>query len=285
MPTVVSPLSEVHPHAELGNDVNIGPFCVVGPNVTIGDATVLDSHVTIVGNTTIGCRNRFYPNGVIGADPQDVSFRDSATRLEIGNDNIFREGVTVNRGAEKEDHTTRIGNRNMLMANSHVAHNCRVFDGTILVNGVLLGGHVHVHDGAIVSGNTCVHHYATLGKLSFVTGGSRVVVDVPPYMMAAGNDHLEVKTVNIVGMRRHGVSESAIALIKRAYRLIYRKHKNLPALYEIFEQELDGVIPYELSTLLTFLEQTRRGKVGRAREVFRDAPPTEEQVRPHRRAA
>lgn len=265
--------------------MTVGPFCVVGPNVTIGDGTVLDSHVTIVGHTTIGSENRFYPNSVIGAEPQDVSFRDSGTRLEIGDRNIFREGVTVNRAAEKEDHVTRIGNRNMLMANSHVAHNCRLFDGTILVNGVLLGGHAHVQDGAIISGNACVHHFATVGKLAFVSGGSRVVTDVPPYMMAAGNDDLQVKTVNIVGMRRHGMSESSIALIKRAYRLIYRKHKSLPALYELFEEELGGVIPYELSTLLTFLEQTRRGKVGRAREVFRDSPPAEQQIRPHRRAA
>jgi len=285
MPVTVSPLSEVHPRAQLGQDVTIGPFCVVGPNATIGEGTSLDSHVTIVGHTTIGCRNRFYPNAVIGAEPQDISFRDSGTRLEIGDDNIFREGVTVNRAAEKEDHTTRIGNGNMLMSNAHVAHNCRVFDGTILVNGVLLGGHVHVHDGAIVSGNTCVHHFTTLGKLSFVSGGARVVTDVPPFMMGAGCDHFEVKTVNVVGMRRRGISESSIALIKRAYRLIYRKHKSLQALYETFEEELDGVIPYELSTLLTFLEQTRRGKLGRAREIYRDAPATDEKTGTYRRAA
>ncbi|MFQ5734840.1 MAG: acyl-ACP--UDP-N-acetylglucosamine O-acyltransferase, partial [Planctomycetaceae bacterium] len=185
MPTRISPLADVHPHARLGNNVEVGPFCRIGPNVQLGDGCILDSHVVIVGNTAIGARNRFWPQAVIGAEPQDVSYRGADTRLEIGDDNVFREGVTVNRGAEKEDGVTRIGNRNMLMANCHVAHNCRLFDRTILINGVLLGGHVHVHDGAIVSGNSAVHHFATLGTLSFVGGCSRVTRDIPPYMMAS----------------------------------------------------------------------------------------------------
>ena len=116
-------------------------------------AASLQSHVTIVGHTTIGERNRFFSNAVIGGEPQDVSYNGAPTRLEIGHENVFREGVTVNRGAEKEDHTTRIGHQNLLMANSHVAHNCHVHNRVILVNGVLLGGHAHVQDGAIISGN------------------------------------------------------------------------------------------------------------------------------------
>ena len=144
----ISPLSVVEKGADLGADVEIGPFCRVGKHCRIGDGTRLDSHVAIIGHTTIGRRNHFQPHTVIGGDPQDVSYRQSDTRVVIGDDNVFREGVTVNRGAEKEDRTTRIGNGNMLMANSHVAHNCHVFDRVKLVNGVLLGGHVHVHDGA-----------------------------------------------------------------------------------------------------------------------------------------
>jgi UDP-N-acetylglucosamine acyltransferase len=284
MPTHVSARAEVHPRAQLGDDVVIGPFCTVGPHVVIGDGTILESHVTIIGHTTIGCRNRFCANAVIGGEPQDVSFRDSPTRVEIGDENTFREGVTVNRGAEKEDHTTRIGNRNLLMSNSHVAHNCHVFNKTILVNGVLLGGHVHIHDGAIVSGNSAVHHFASVGRLAFVSGCARVVTDVPPFMMAAGNDHLEVKTINIVGMRRNGISEDTISTIKLAHKLIYRKRKSLEEIYAFFEQELEGVFPLELSTLLTFMEQTRRGKLGRAREAFRNQPASEHS-HTHRRAA
>ena len=271
MPTLISPLSQVHPSARIGNDVEIGPFCVVGPDVTIGDGTKLDSHVAISGQVTIGERNRFWANCVIGGEPQDVSFRSNAdTGVEIGNDNMFREGVTVNRGAEKEDHWTRIGNGNMLMSNAHVAHNCRIYDNTFLVNGVLLGGHVHVQDRAIVSGNSVVHHFATIGTMAFVSGGCRCPQDVPPFMLACGSDNPEIRTINIVGMRRAGISEESIRLVKRAHRLIYREHKRLPEVKAIFEQEVVGEFPQELQTLLVALENQSAGKQGRAREAFRD---------------
>ena len=148
----ISPLSQVEPGAELGKGVVVGPFCLVGSDVVVGDFTELTSHVVLSGRTTLGSHNKLFPGCVIGGEPQDVSYQESSTKVVIGDDNIFREGVTVNRGAEKEDHVTRIGNRNMFMANSHVAHNCRIYDDVILVNGVLLGGHVHIHDRAIVSG-------------------------------------------------------------------------------------------------------------------------------------
>src|SRR6516165_5816683 len=179
MTTSISPLAHVDRRAELGRDITIGPFCDIGPNVVLGDRCRLDSHVVLTGHTAIGADNRFFPHCVIGAEPQDYSYSGSPTRVEIGDANTFREGVTVNRGAEKEDHVTRIGNHNLLMANCHVAHNCHLHDHIVLVNGVLLGGHVHVHDWAIVSGNTVVHHFATLGTISFVGGGCRVPTDVP----------------------------------------------------------------------------------------------------------
>ena len=270
MPTIISPLAQVSPKAEIGDNVEIGPFCLIGPHVRIGEGTRLDSHVVIVGHTTIGRRNRFFPQVVIGGEPQDKSYRESTTRVEIGDDNYFREGVTVNRGAEKEDRVTRIGNRNMLMANSHVAHNCHVHSDAILVNGVLLGGHVHIHDGAIVSGNSVVHHFSTLGTLSFVSGGCRVPHDVPPYMLAAGSDNPTIKTVNVVGMRRRGISETSIRTIKKAHRLLFREHKPLDVVRELFHEQLEDVIPIELTTLLNFLERQREGKMGRARETVRD---------------
>ena len=270
MPTTISPLSEVDTRANLGNNVEIGPFCVVGPDVTIGDETKLDSHVAIIGRTCIGEGNRFYPNAVIGGEPQDISYRDTGTRLEIGNNNIFREGVTVNRGAEKEDRTTRIGNGNMLMANSHVAHNCHIFNNVILVNGVLLGGHVHVQDRAIISGNSVVHHFSTVGTLAFVSGGCRVPHDIPPFMLAAGSDNPTIRTVNTVGMRRQGISEKTINAVKQAHRLIFREHKAIDAVRETLGQELKEVFPFELTMLLKFIEDQRLGKMGRAREVIRD---------------
>jgi len=274
MSTYISPLAQVEPGAQLGEDVYIGPFSLVGSTVRLGDGCRLDSHVVIVGNTTVGRRNRFWPNAVIGADPQDYTYRQGApTRVEIGDDNQFREGVTVNRGAEKEDGCTRIGHRNLLMANAHVAHNCRLYDNTMLVNGVLLGGHVHVHDRAIVSGNSVVHHFATIGRLAFVSGGCRVPTDVPPFMIAAGSDNPEVKAVNLVGMRRAGISEEAITVIRHAYRLLYRDHLSLDAMRARFAEDLKGTLPLELVTLISSLEAQRNGKMGRAREAVRDASP------------
>ena len=285
MATRISHLADVDPRADIDDGVTIGPFCTVGPRVTIAEGTVLESHVAVMGHTVIGKNNRFLPGSVIGGEPQDVSFQASETHLQIGDENIFREGVTVNRGAEKEDHTTRIGHRNMFMANSHVAHNCHIFDNVILVNGVLLGGHVHVHDRAIVSGNSVVHHFSTLGTLSFVSGGCRVPHDIPPYMLAAGSDNPTVKTVNMVGMRRNGISSETIAVIKRAHRLVFREHKGLDSIRDIFDGELGGVLPFELSTFLTFIEQQQNGKMGRAREGLRDRPTDDAEEGARRRAA
>lgn len=267
MATSISNLSHVDPQAEIGEDVTIGPFCFVGPDVKIGNETVLDSHVSITGHTTIGERNRFFPTSVIGSEPQDAGYHGAPTRLIIGDDNLFREGCTIHRGAEKEDHCTRIGNRNTFLCNSHVAHNCRIFDDVTLVNGVLLGGHVHVHDRAIVSGNTVVHQFCTVGTLAFVSGGARATIDVPPFMICTGSDDFRVRFVNLVGMQRAGISESSIAVIRKAYRLFYRKNKKLDEVREIFSQELEGVMPMALQTLFNHFEGIQGSKAGRGREA------------------
>ncbi|MFN0054325.1 MAG: acyl-ACP--UDP-N-acetylglucosamine O-acyltransferase [Planctomycetales bacterium] len=265
----ISPLAQVDPRAELGHDVSIGPFCIVGPHVRLGDGCRLDSHVVLVGHTTIGSNNRFFPHGVIGAEPQDIGYTGAPTRLVIGNDNTFREGVTVNRGAEKEDQVTRIGHRNLLMANCHVAHNCHIHDGVVLVNGVLLGGHVHVQDGAIISGNAVVHHFATVGTLAFVSGGCRVPTDIPPYMLAAGSDDPRILSVNVVGMQRRGMSPATISVIRQAHRLLYRDHKKLDEVRSMFAADLGGCLPLELMRLLDFVERQQAGKQGRQGEARR----------------
>jgi UDP-N-acetylglucosamine acyltransferase len=275
MPHNISPLADVDPRARLGDDVEIGPFCIVGPNVSLGSGCRLDSHVTLIGHTKIGQRNRFWPGTVIGAEPQDFSYSAAITKVEIGDDNLFREGVTVNRGAVKEDGVTRIGNHNFLMANSHVAHNCHVFHHVVLSNGVLLGGHVHVHDYAIVSGNTVVHHFASIGTSAFVSGGCRVPTDIPPYMLAAGSDNPEIVTVNVVGLKRRGVGDASIQILRLAHKLLFRDHKTLAEVRAHFAETLDGAFPWELSNLLNFIDLTRAGKSGRAREAFRHATPTE----------
>ncbi|WP_417851577.1 acyl-ACP--UDP-N-acetylglucosamine O-acyltransferase [Thalassoglobus sp.] len=273
MPTTISPLAHVDQNAQLGEDVTIGPFCYVGPNVILGDRCILDSHVTLTGHTTIGSENRFWPNSVIGAEPQDYSYNNGApTEVVIGDNNQFREGVTVNRGAEKEDGITRIGNSNLLMANAHVAHNCHLFNHTMLVNGVLLGGHVHVHDRAIISGNSVVHHFATIGSLAFVSGGCRVPTDIPPYMMSAGSDNPQIRTVNLIGMKRSGIPDTSIKVIRKAQRLLYREHKSLSFVKDHFQQELEGIFPIELVILLDAIDKQRAGRMGRAREAARTTP-------------
>lgn len=287
MPTNISNLSHVDPQAEIGEDVTIGPFCYIGPNVTIGKGSVLDSHVSITGHTTIGERNRFFPSSVIGSEPQDAGYHGAPTKLIIGDDNLFREGCTIHRGAEKEDHCTRIGNRNTFLCNSHVAHNCRIFNDVTLVNGVLLGGHVHVQDRAIVSGNTVVHQFCTIGTLAFISGSARATIDVPPYMICTGADDFRVRTVNMVGMQRAGISDSAIAVIRRAHRLFYRKNKKLEEVREIFSQELDGVLPMTLQTLFNHFEAIQGSRAGRGREAAARAAkfiPTEEQETTRRAA-
>ncbi|MEZ6056351.1 MAG: acyl-ACP--UDP-N-acetylglucosamine O-acyltransferase [Planctomycetaceae bacterium] len=270
MSTIISPLAHVEPGAVLGENVTIGPFCLVGSDVVLGDGCRLDSHVSITGKTTIGSRNRFWPGSVIGAEPQDTSYNGADTELWIGDDNQFREGVTVNRGAEKEDGITRIGNRNMLMSNAHVAHNCHVYDDTVIVNGVLLGGHVHVHDRACISGNSVVHHFTTVGRLAFVGGGSRVVRDVPPFMLAFGAEGSEVKNINLVGMQRAGMGDHTIACIRKAYRALFREYQKVQTVRETLAADCGGTIPIELAELFAALERQSAGKMGRAREVFRN---------------
>jgi UDP-N-acetylglucosamine acyltransferase len=272
MATSISRLSDVHPSAQIGDNVQIGPFCVVGPKATIGDDCVLDSHVAIVGTTTIGRGNRFWPNSVIGGEPQDKSYVEGDTQVVIGDNNQFREGVTIHRGAEKEDGITRIGDRNLLMSNAHVAHNCRIYNDTIIVNGVLLGGHVHVHDRAVISGNSVVHHFGSVGTCAMVGGGSRVTIDVAPYMLAFGSEQVIMLNINAVGMQRAGITAETVAIIKQAHRLLFRQKRPLKEVREQFVTQLQGQLPGELVHLLDFIARQAEGKMGRQREVFRNSP-------------
>lgn len=275
MPAVqprISPMAVIDPRAEIAADVEIGPFCVIGPDVKIGAGCKLDNHVVMTGHTTIGCNNRFHSHCVIGGEPQDYSYSGAPTYLQIGNDNTFREGVTVNRGAEKEDWVTRIDNHCLLMSNAHVAHNCHLHDNVILVNGVLLGGHAHIHDGAIVSGNAAIHHFATVGTLAFVGGMSRVTVDVPPYMLHNGNEDQRIVTINLVGLQRRGIPTETIQLLKRAHRLLFRELGRVCDVRQTFLNDLSGTLPPELHTLFDFIERQQAGKSGRAGEVRRNKP-------------
>lgn len=264
----IHPLACVDPRAELADDVQVGPFCLIGPHVKLGPGCVLDSNVTITGHTTMGARNRMFPYVAIGCEPQDLGYTGAPTFVEIGDDNTFREGVTVHRGAEKEDLITRIDNRNMFMSNAHVGHNCHIYNDVLIVNAVLLGGHCHIHDFATISGNTVVHHFTSVGTMAFISGSSRVTVDMPPYMLAAGSDCLEIHMVNLVGMKRRGVSSESIQLLKKAHRLLFRNYKPVELVKQLFEAEL-GELPKELDTLFNFILAQNAGVNGRGREAIR----------------
>ena len=267
-PAIVHPTAVVEPGARLGPGVRVGPWCVISAGAVVGRDTVLDNGVTIMGEVVIGARNRIFPNCVIGGEPQDVSYRGTATRVEIGDDNVIREGVTINRASEKEDGVTLIGNANFLMACCHVAHDCRIGDHVIIANGTLLGGHVRVQSRASLSGAVAVHHWATIGGWSFVAGLSRVLHDVPPFMLCEGSP-ARPRCINVVALRRGGFGREAIEAVTEAHRLLYRARVGLEPAREILRQQ--GMLGPEVDQLLEFLVLQQGGRHGRARERRRAA--------------
>src|SRR5262249_39735194 len=203
-----------------------------------------------------------------GGDPQDVSYRGTPTRVEVGDQNVIRENVTINRATEKEDGVTRVGSHNMLMAGSHVAHDCKVGDRVTIANGTLLGGHVHVESHAGLSGGVAVHHFVTVGAYSFVGGQSRITHDVPRYMLVDGNPS-KVRCINIVGLKRNGIGAEGIDSLHEAHRLIYRARMSARHAVEILESH--GHLTPEVRGLLEFIEAQQAGKHGRGREELRKA--------------
>lgn len=268
MATYVADNVSIDPRAEIDDDVEIGPFCVIGPNVRIGRGTRLLSNVTVMGHVSLGAHNQIYPGVVIGGEPQDISYAGSPTRVEIGDGNILREGVTINRGSEKEDGVTRIGHQNFLMACSHVAHDCKLGDHIVIANGTLLGGHVHVHSHAGLSGAVAVHHFTTIGSYSFVGGLSRVLHDVPPFMLMEGSP-ARARCINVVALKRNHFSTDAIHHLASAHRLLYRAKVGLEHAREILRAN-DELVP-EVLQLLDFVEHQQTGRHGRAREARRAA--------------
>lgn len=266
MATLIADTACVDPRAEIADDVEIGPYCVIGPDARIGRGTRLLGHVCVFGVTTLGEGNTVHPFAVLGGDPQDVSYRGTPTRVEIGDHNVIRENVTINRATEKEDGVTRVGHHNFLMAGSHVAHDCKVGDHVTIANGSMLGGHVHVESHAGISGGVAVHHYVSIGGYSFVGGQSRIYHDVPTYMLVDGNPS-KVRCINIVGLKRNGVSDAGIEALHEAHRLLYRARTNPRQAVEILRAH--GHLTPEVERLLEFVQAQQEGKHGRARERWR----------------
>jgi UDP-N-acetylglucosamine acyltransferase len=268
MATRIAAPVAIDPQAEIDDDVQIGPFCVIGPRVRIGSGTCLENSVTLMGDVTIGCRNHIFPGVVIGGDPQDITYRGSQTKVLIGDDNIIRECVTINRASEKEDGVTRVGSANFLMACSHVAHDCQLGDHIIIANGSLLGGHVHIHDHASLSGAVAVHHFATIGGYSFVAGVSAVRHDVPPYMLVEGYP-ARPRCINAVGLKRNNFPPHVIQALAEAHRLLYRARVGLDNAWEILRS--NGQLVPQVNHLLSFVQGQHEGMHGRGRERRRAA--------------
>jgi UDP-N-acetylglucosamine acyltransferase len=268
MATSIAANAWVDPRAEIDEEVEIGPFCMVGAGVRIGRGTRLLNHVTLMGNVTLGRDNVLFPNVVIGAEPQDVSYQGSDTRVEIGDANTLREGVTVNRASEKEDGVTRIGSHNFLMGNCHVAHDCKLGSHILIANGSLLAGHVHVHDHAAISGGVAIHQFVTIGGFSFTSALSRALHDVPPFMLVEGIP-ARPRCINIVALKRNDFSTERIETIAAAHRLLYRSKVGLSHAREILRA--NDQLTADVQALLAFIEGQQVGKHGRGREVRRAA--------------
>lgn len=248
-------LSSVHPNAKIGNNVTIEPFAIIDDNVTIGDNTVIQSHAVIRNGTTIGSNCNIFPGAVIGAIPQDLKFKGEETTLEIGNNVIIREFVTINRGTEANGKTV-VGNNNLIMAYCHIAHDCVIGDGCIFSNNATLAGHVIVEDHVIISGLAAVHQFCKIGAYSFIGGGSLVNKDVPPYVKASRYP-VSFIGVNTLGLQRRQFNNEQIKHIQDIYRILFVKNSNLKKGLEQVKSIIQA--SPELDRILQFIELSERG--------------------------
>lgn len=259
----IHPSAVIDPKAMLDSSVEIGPFCVIGPHVEMGANTRLGPHVVVEGHTTIGQDNHFYGNATIGGAPQDKKYDDEPTRLVIGNGNTIREYCTLNTGTVQDKGVTTVGDDNWIMAYVHIAHDCQVGNHTILANAVQLAGHVEIGDWVILGGMTGVHQFIRVGDHAMTAFQTKLMQDVPPFVMAAGHPAAP-SGINSEGLKRRGFSPESILLIKRAYKAIYRQDLNLAQAKQAIE-EMAELAPQEvamhLGKLRQFLDDSRRGIV------------------------
>ena len=252
----IHPTAIVHPNAKLGREVVIGPYSIIGENVEIGDYTRIDSHVVIEGWTTIGKRCHIYHGASIGCEPQDLKFKGEKSYLFIGDDNLIREYVTISRGTEGGGGETRIGNNNLFMANSHIAHDCQIGNHVVLANSVALAGHVTVEDRVTIGGLCGVHQFTKIGKMAMIGGCTKIVKDIPPFVLVDGIP-AKVSGINIVGLRRNEVPPEVRNEIKKAYKILYRSRLNIKQAIEQMEQELAS--SPEIDHFIRFLRNAERG--------------------------
>jgi len=254
--TTIHPTAIVHPRAELGRGVEVGPYSIIGEHVRIGAGTVVGPHVVITGHTEIGENNRIFQFASIGEVNQDLKYRGEDTRLRVGNGNTIREYVTMQIGTVTGRSETAVGDRNLFMVYSHIAHDCEIGNDCILANCATLAGHIRVDDGAIIGGLVGIHQFCRIGLMAIVGGCSKVVQDIPPFMLADGHP-AEVRGINLEGLRRKNFSALAVREIKAAYKALYHSKMNVSQAIE----RLKGEYPSseQVMAIVKFLEGSSRG--------------------------
>ncbi len=253
---VISNLAVIDPSAKIGPNVSIGPFSVIGPKVEIGEGSIVGSHVVIKGPTIIGKNNKFYQFASIGEDCQDKKYEGEETRLEIGDNNVFREGCTVHRGTAQGGAVTKIGNDNLFMVNTHVAHDCKIGNHVVFSNNASIAGHVRVDDYASLGGFVGVHQFSSIGAHSFIAGGSIVQKDVAPFVTVSGHP-AQTYGLNTVGLTRREFSAEVINTIKQAYKIVFRTSTTVnDAILRL--NDLVDSCP-EVIIIRDFLQQSTRG--------------------------
>ena len=255
---MIDPRAVISPQAQIAADVQIGPFTVIGPDVVIGAGTWIGPHAVINGPTRIGTDNKIFQFASLGDAPQDKKYKGEPTLLEIGDRNVFRESVTVNRGTTHDKGVTHIGNDNLLMAYAHVAHDCRLGDQIVMANCATLGGHVEIGDFVTMGGLSAVHQHTKIGAHSFLAHNAAVTRDVPPYILAVGRPAVP-HSVNSIGLQRRGFTPEQIRNIRRAYRLLYRSGLKLKTALE--ELETAAVTQAEIRPFVEFIKRSERSIV------------------------
>jgi UDP-N-acetylglucosamine acyltransferase len=253
----IHPSAVVHPDAQLADDVRVGPFAVIDAGVSLGSGCVVGPHAYLTGLLTAGANNTFHAGCVIGDTPQHHGYAGEPTRVRVGDGNTFRECVTVHRGMPASGGVTTIGNGNLFMVSSHVAHDCTIGNNAVLANGALVAGHVVVADGAFLSGNICVHQHVRVGRLAMMSGASAISQDLPPFWIVQGYN--TAFGVNVIGMRRAGISNDHILAVRRAYKAINRDGISIRTALDQIE-ESEGHLPV-IRELIEFVRASKRGIV------------------------
>jgi UDP-N-acetylglucosamine acyltransferase len=258
---MIHPTASIDPAAKVPASCSVGPYCLVGPGVEMGEDCELISHVAVHGPAKIGSHNRFFPFCAIGGEPQDVTYAGEPTRLEVGDHNVFRENVTLNRGTVKGGGVTRVGSHTLMLAGAHVGHDCQVGDHVMLVNAATLAGHVTVEEWAVIGALSAVHQFCRVGAHAYIGGGTMVTKDVLPFAMVVSPREVRTYGLNSVGLERRGFSKERIQKIHHAFRVIFNSKLNTTQALEKLKSESGQSQSEDVAMLIRFIEASERGVV------------------------